>query len=145
MTLKINQILSAIETLLSGISTGSGYLTNAGNNVYTNRTSGFDPDNDTLFLNIVVKDVAFNHDFNQVQENMQDIIIQVGAIGKYAGDDTLNAAQDVLTAFSSDETLGGLVYNIVPNGIHGLDNIESGHAIRSVVLTFNYRTSTWGI
>ena len=137
-------IIDALETLLATILTTGGYNTNAGQNVYENRST---PLNDTEMPAILFTyDEDVEADTFQEELHTLTIEFELVAAGANARDDVRSIAEDVVTALAVDTTLSGLADDVeLPReGSLKVEAAEQDYARGSLAMSIQYTTDLYG-
>lgn len=141
--MKRSEIIGALIDRLREIKTGSGYMTDIGQNVCEWR---FEPFSTSELPAINVSDISSQvQEFMEVADTLVTVLIDV-VMANEGIEKLRSAIADIKSALSKDETLGGLAISVSYLG----DEIEiASHEDRILVahvkLGILYRTERWGI
>lgn len=140
----LQSIIDALETRLATILTTGGYNTDAGQNVYENRST---PLNDTEMPAIVFTyEELVEADTFQEELHTLEIEFELHAAGASARDDIRSIAEDVVTAMAVDETFGGLADDVELPRESGLkvEAAEQDYARGTLTMSVQYTTDLYG-
>lgn len=131
--------MDAIITRLQAITTGNGYNTNAGNQVYAG-LRGFQDDEDFPLISVFSGDELVEKlTFNSWRAE-RTVIIECYVKDKTAPTNSLELLiEDIQQALEQpDETLGGLVELLDYSGISIIDPPDPGSEISALVVTYYF-------
>lgn len=149
MSSRRSQIISALETRCSSITTGNGYATNIGENVEVNADADRDPVSQDVSAGIVIRETGATHMPGMAGEDFATLEFELRVFasafkGSEPEETCRNGFADLIEALGTDKTLGGLCDDMVSSNSN-FAQFQSGkrHSTISCLIRIVYRTTRW--
>ncbi len=149
MGVRKDSILQEIINRIKTISTANGYLTNAGMNVFENRSVAI-PEDCLPAINVFEGNDDFQQEViagvSQLHEYLLEVEIEITARGTDSAQNLRYLEADVKKAIhSNDETLNGLAIDIIPSDVMPIYDRQRNKKLIGKIITIGvkYRTNAW--